>query len=138
MYIFCSLSQGSLSLTQGSYFNKKLQKDKFRFWELRHKMGCWQFLTDFVNFDNICHVTLKKKFLSVVIVSVNRRRKDIKVTFVSFGLHAGMFTVECTEYGSTLFFVLTFSYKFRLILFGFKDYRIFAVSYRLAASHLFY
>ena len=27
----------------------------------------------------------------------------LKVTFVSFGLYAGKFTVECTEYGNTLF-----------------------------------
>ena len=37
------------------------------------------------------------------VVSVNRRRKDIKVRFVSFGVHAGRFTVECTEYENTLF-----------------------------------
>ena len=36
------------------------------------------------------------------VVSVNRRRKDIKVTFVSFGVHAGRFTAECTEYENTL------------------------------------
>ena len=34
---------------------------------------------------------------------VNRRRKDIKVTFVSFGLHAGRFRVERTEHGNKLF-----------------------------------
>ena len=36
------------------------KKEKFIFWWLRHKMGCWQFPTDFLNFDNICHVILKK------------------------------------------------------------------------------
>ena len=34
---------------------------------------------------------------------LNRWRKDIKVTLVTFGLHAGRFTVECAEYGNTLF-----------------------------------
>ena len=67
-------------------------------------MGCCQFLPDVVNFDNICHVILKKKTsLSAAIVSVNIRRKDIKVKIVSFGLHARRFTVECTEYGNALF-----------------------------------
>ena len=46
----------------GSYFQKKLQKDKFQFWWLRRKTGCTQVLTDFVNFDNICLVILKKPF----------------------------------------------------------------------------
>ena len=63
-----------------------------------------QFLKDFVNFDNIYHVILEKKlFLSGVIVSINRRRKDIKVIFVSFSLDSGRFTVECKEYGNKLF-----------------------------------
>ena len=44
----------------------------------------------------------KLQFLCSV-VSVNRRRKDIKVTFASFGVHAGRFTVECTEYENRLF-----------------------------------
>ena len=34
---------------------------------------------------------------------MHRRRKDIKVTFVSFGLHAGRFTVEVKEHGNALF-----------------------------------
>ena len=34
---------------------------------------------------------------------LNRWRKDIKVTLVTFGLHAGRFTVECAEYENTLF-----------------------------------
>ena len=72
-----------------------------------------------------------KTFLSGLIVSVNRRRKDMKVTFVSFGLYAGRFTVECTEYGKTLFYI-----PFVKFYFGFKDYRVFAVSHRLPASHL--
>ena len=45
----------------------------------------------------------KKFLLSAVIVSVNRQRKDIKLTFVSFYLHAGRFTVKCEEYENTLF-----------------------------------
>ena len=45
----------------------------------------------------------KKLFLARVIVSVNRRRKDIKATFMYFGLHAGSFTVECKECGNKLF-----------------------------------
>ena len=56
-----SLSWSSLSLIRGSYFNKNLRKGKFQFLWLRHKMGCWQFLTNFVNFDNIYHVILRKK-----------------------------------------------------------------------------
>ena len=61
---------------------------------------------------NICHVILKKKnFLSGLIVSVNRRKKDTKVTFVSLGLHAERFTVECTEYGNTLFSYFDISTK---------------------------
>ena len=104
MYIFCSLSWCSLSFMRGSYFHKKLRKGKFQFWWLRHKMKCWQFLTDFFNFDNIVlSLILEKTFLLGVIVSVNRRNKDIKVTFLSFGLHTGRFNIECTEYGSTLF-----------------------------------
>ena len=47
------------------------------------------------NFEN-------KTFLSVILVSMNRRGKDIKLTFASFGLHAGRFTVECRGYGNTL------------------------------------
>ena len=105
MYIFCFLSWGSLSLIRGSYFNmhdfnKKLKKDKFQFWsqnrmpKIPHEFRqFWQHLS--CSFE-------KKNFLSVVIVSVNRRGKD-KVTFVSFGLRAGRFTVECPEYGNTLF-----------------------------------
>ena len=34
---------------------------------------------------------------------MNRPRKDIQITFVSFRLHAGRFTVECTEYENKLF-----------------------------------
>ena len=95
----CSLSWSSLSLIRGSYFNKKLRKGNFR-----HKMGCCQFLPDLVNFDNVCHVILKKKCsLTAAIVSVNIRRKDIKVTFLSLRLHAQRFTVECTKYGNALF-----------------------------------
>ena len=110
MYIFCSLSWSSFSLTRGSYFNKKLRKEKFQCWWLHQKIGCWQLLRDFVNFDNICHVILKKKifFRSNCRENVNRRgvnirREDIKVTFVSFRLHVRRITVECTEYGNTLF-----------------------------------
>ena len=40
----------------------KLRKDEFQFWWLRDKMGRWQFFTDFINFDNICHVILKENF----------------------------------------------------------------------------
>ena len=54
----------------------------------------WQYLS--CNFG-------KELFLSGVIVSVNRRRKDIKVTSVSSSLHSGRFTVECEEYGNKLF-----------------------------------
>ena len=116
MHIFCSWSWRSLSLIRVSYFNKKLRKDKFQFWWLRHKMGCRQFLTDFVNLDKIwhkfwkknlsgskCRKFWKKLFLSGVIVSVNKRRKETKVTFVSFGLHAGRLTAECKKYGNKLF-----------------------------------
>ena len=136
MYIFCSLSWSCLSLIQGSYFNKKLREDKFQFWWLSHKMRCWQFLTDFVNFVNIYQEILKKKlfFLSGVIVSVNRRRKDIKATFASLGLHARRFTVEYTEYGNTLFsyfdIFIYVSSNFTL------DSRLWV--HRLAASHLLY
>ena len=54
----------------------------------------WQYLS--CNFE-------KKLFLSGIIASVNRRRKDIKVIFVSFSLHSGRFTVECKEYGNKVF-----------------------------------
>ena len=53
----------------------------------------------------------RKTFLLVLIVSVNRRRKDMKETFVSFDLYAGRSTAECAEYGNTLF-----PYTFRKIL----------------------
>ena len=96
MYIFCSL-RSTLSLIWGSCFNTKLSKYKFKFWWLHHKN----------NFPRISSIlatfVMKKTFSSGVIVSVNRRRKAIQVTFVSFGLHAWRFTVECTEYGNTLF-----------------------------------
>ena len=91
-------------------FLEEVTKNKFYFWWLRRKMGCWQFLTDFVNFDNICHVILKKDFSfgsnfceNLNRRRVNRPRKDIQITFVSFGLHAGRFTGECTEYENMLF-----------------------------------
>ena len=132
-----SLSWSSSSLIRDSYFNKNLRKDKFQFWWLRHKMGCWEFLTGLVNFDNICHVNLRKKtFLSRLIVSVNRRRKDIKVTFVSFSLYAGKFKVEFKEYGNALFSY--FHIRFVEFYFGFKDYRVFTLSHRLTASYLLY
>ena len=54
----------------------------------------WQYLSR--NFE-------KKLFLSGVIVLVNRRRKDIKVKFVTFNFHSGRFTVICKEYGNKLF-----------------------------------
>ena len=64
---------------------------------------------DFVNFDNICHVILKKKlFLSGVIVSVNTWRKDFRVTFVSFGLYAGRFTENAQNMETIYFHILTF------------------------------
>ena len=72
-------------------------------------MGCLQFLADFANFDIISHVILKKTFYfgsncreNADRRGVNRWRKDIKVTFVSLGLHAWRFTVECAEYGNTI------------------------------------
>ena len=103
MCIICSLSWTSLSLIRGSCFHKELRKDMFQFWRLRHKMGCWQFLMDFVNFDNICHVILKKKlFLSGVIVSVNTWRKDFRVPFVFRPLCRKVYR-ECTKYGNNLF-----------------------------------
>ena len=54
----------------------------------------WQYLL--CNFE-------KKLFLSGVIVSLNRQRKDIELTFVSFSLHSGRFRVKCKEYGNKLF-----------------------------------
>ena len=81
----------------------------------------------------------KKTFLSRVIFSVNRRRKDTKVTFVSFGLHAGRFIVECKKYGNKLFsYFDIFIYVSSNFFFTFKNHRVFAVSNRLAASHLLY
>ena len=134
--IFCSLSWSCLSLIQGSYFNKKLRESKFQFWWLRNKIRCWQFLTDFVNFDNIYPEILKKKFFFLlgIIASVNRRGKDIKVTFVSLDHHAGRFTVECNKYGNTLF---SYFDIFRYVSSNFTlDSRLWV--YRLAASHLLY
>ena len=66
-------------------------------------------------------------------ISVNRRRKGIKVTLMSFSLYAGRFTVECTEYGITIFIFLHSHVRFTEFYFGFKDYRLFAASQRLAA-----
>ena len=100
-----------------SYFNKKLRKYKFQFWSFRHKMGCssTQFLPDLVNFDNICHVLLKINFSfgsncreKVNRQGVNRRRKDIEVTFVSFGLHAR----RLQNMEARSFHILPFSYTF--------------------------
>ena len=54
----------------------------------------WQYLS--CNFES-------KLFLLGVIVSVNRWRKDIKVTFVSSSFHSGRFTVICKEYGNKRF-----------------------------------
>ena len=53
-------------------------------------------------------------FLSEVIVSVNRRGKDIKVTLASLGLHAGGLNVRNIE--KRYFHILTFSYTFHRIL----------------------
>ena len=98
-------------------FNKKLRNRKFQFWWLRHKVWCWEFLTNSVNFDNICFVILEKKpFLSGVIVSVKRRRKSIKVTFVSFGLQTGRLTVECTDYRRRYFVILNIFYPIQMLL----------------------
>ena len=136
MYIFCYLSSSKLYFVRNSYFNKKLRNRKFQFWWLRHKVWCWEFLTNSVNFDSICFVILEKKpFLSGVIVSVNRRRKSIKVTLVSFGLQTGRLTVECIDYRTRYFVTLTFFIRFKCC-FGFKDCKVLAVSQRLAASHL--
>ena len=83
----------SLFLIQGSYLNKNLRKEKFRFWwyvTIPHGFcQFWQYLS--CNFE--------KK--SGVIVSVNRR--NIKVTFVSFSFLLGRFTIICKEYGNKLF-----------------------------------
>ena len=65
-------------------------------WDVENSSWISLILTTRVNFE-------KKLSLSGVIVSVHRRRKDIKVTFVSFGLHTGRFSVVCKEYGNTLF-----------------------------------
>ena len=148
MYVyFLLLIWSFLSLKRGSYFYKKLRKDKFQFWWLCYKMGCWQSLTDFVNFDNICHVILKKKlFLSGIIVWVTRPRKDITVTFVSSGFHAGRFTVECTEYDDE-YDMMNMIWMYRK-LFSYYDIFMYLSSnftldlrlwiHRLAASHLLY
>ena len=70
-----------------------------------------------MDFLHFCHVILKKMFfLSEVIVSVYRRTKDIKVTFVSFCLHVRRFTVECKNIETRYFHNLTFSYTFGRIL----------------------
>ena len=63
---------------------------------------------------------------------MNRQGKDIKVTFVSLDLHAGMFTVECIEYENTLF---SFFHIFINVSPNFNlDSRIWV--HRLAASHV--
>ena len=90
-------SWSSLSLIKGSYFNKKLWKDKFQFWWLHHKIGCWQFLKDFVS-------------------GVERRGKDIKIKLTSLGLHAGRFTVDVQHIETRYFYILTFSFTFHRIL----------------------
>ena len=101
VHIFCSLSWSSLILIRGSYLNKKLPNPNLvnasqnALLTIPHGFRqFWQHLS--CNFE-------KKLFLSGVIVSVNSQRKDIKVIFVSFRFRAGRFTVECKEYGSTLF-----------------------------------
>ena len=94
-----------------------------------------------------CHVILKKKlFLSGIIVSVTRRRKDITVTFVSSGFHAGRFTVECTEYDDE-YDMMNMIWMYRK-LFSYYDIFMYLSSnftldlrlwiHRLAASHLLY
>ena len=88
----------ALFLIRGSYLNKKLRKEKFQFWWLRHNSSrILSTLTIFVM------LFWKKLFFSEVIVSVNRRRKDIKVTFVFFSFHSGRFPVIYKEYGNKLF-----------------------------------
>ena len=73
----------------------------------------WQYLL--CNFE-------KKLFLSRVIGSVNRLRKDIKVTFVFFSFHSGRFTVIWKEYGNKLF---SYFYIFKYVLSNFTlDSRI--------------
>ena len=77
----------------------------------------------------------RKLFLSGGTVSVNRRRKDIKVASVSFDLHAGRFIEECTH---AIFIFWHFYIRFMGFGFGFEDYRVFTVSHKLAYSHLIY
>ena len=100
--IFCLFIMEFLFLLRGSYFNKKLRKDKSQFWWLCHKIGRWQFLTGFRQFRQhlSCNFEKNFSFKSHCRENVNRHRKDIKVCF---GLHAGRFTVECTKNGNTLF-----------------------------------
>ena len=88
----------SLFLIQGSYLNKKLRKEKFWFsWYVTIPHGFFQFWQYLLcNFE-------KKLFLSRVIGSVNRLRKDIKVTFAFFSFHTGRFTVIWKAYGNKLF-----------------------------------
>ena len=43
---------------------------------------------------------------------VNVRREDIKVTFMSFGLHVGRIKVECTNMETRYFYIFTFTYTF--------------------------
>ena len=87
----------------------------------------WQYLS--CNFE-------KKLFLSGVIVLVNRRRKDMKVKFMTFSFHSGRFTVICKEYLKQAIFIFWhFHIRFVESYFCFKDYKVFPGSHRLSASH---
>ena len=86
----------------------------------------WQYLP--CNFE--------RNFFSGVIVLISGQRKAIEVTFVSFGLYARRFTVECAKYATRLF---SYFDIFKYVSSNFtlnSRIRIFAVSHGLAALHL--
>ena len=115
-------------LIRGSYFNKKLQL-QVTILVIMSQNWMLTFLMDFVNFDKICRVILKKTFLSGVIASVNWRRKDFKVLFLSFGLHARRVYSRMYKKWKHAIFIFWYLYiRFIEFYFGFKDCRVFTVS----------
>ena len=141
MYIFCSLSWSSFHWYEVHILSYKKTSSNFgkyvTKWDVDNSLQISSILTKLdmqlwkkSSLGSNCRENVSRR-------GVNRREKGIIVTFVSFGLHAERFGLECTDYGNTLFFIFWhFHIRFVEFYFGFKDCRVLAVSHRLAASHL--
>ena len=107
MYIFCSLSWSCFHWYEVHILSYKKTSSNFgkyvTKWDVDNSLQISSILTKLDmqlwkknSFGSNCRENVNRR-------GVNRREKGIIVTFVSFGLHAERFGVECTEYGNTLF-----------------------------------